>query len=189
MGPEQYLCQPRISTWFVQCTRQGLVSSMFDNGNGKLVQSETMEQFGLNLRLLEYIAAIDSPSGDETELADFLELWAINNLPGRKTVRLGDNLIVHSREKSNVAIFAHIDTTGYTVGYDGKLIEIGSPNGRAGDVLKTVGSPDARHVLLIDGLGEASVENASAVEAYRYPERRLIRQRDSIACRFRRSAR
>lgn len=163
MNPDQYLCQPRITNLFVRSTRQDLALPAFDNGNGKLVQSETMEQLGLNLRLLEDIAAIDSPSGDETELADFVELWATSNLPNRKTVRLGDNVIVHSRGNSNVAIFAHLDTTGYTVGYDANLIEIGSPDGRTGDILRAAGSRDARHVLWIDGDGHPRIENGSAV--------------------------
>jgi putative aminopeptidase FrvX len=49
--------------------------------------------------------------------------------------RIGDNVIV-LRGRPRTAIFAHTDTTGFTLGYGRRLIPIGGPDPRDGDLLR-----------------------------------------------------
>ncbi|MDR3707246.1 MAG: M20/M25/M40 family metallo-hydrolase [Capsulimonadaceae bacterium] len=40
----------------------------------------------------------------------------------------------------SIAVFSHVDTTGFTLGYEGVLIPIGSPAFEAGDAVRSVGT-------------------------------------------------
>lgn len=77
--------------------------------------------------LLKELLAIDSPSGDEGLMADWLEAHAHANWPEAVVERFGDSVIVMRGERPSLALFAHIDTTGFTLGYEKRLISIGGP--------------------------------------------------------------
>ncbi len=75
--------------------------------------------------LLGQLLTIEAPAGDEAPLADFLE--ARLSTAGRFTfTRIGNTLIV-ARGKPRVAVFAHIDSVGFTLGHAKRLLRIGYP--------------------------------------------------------------
>jgi putative aminopeptidase FrvX len=92
--------------------------------------------------LLRRLQAIHGTSGDEGRLADWLATRLARAGRGRagqsaapvRIVRVGDTLVA-AKGIPRVALFAHLDTVGFTVGYERELIEIGSPVPRPGDRL------------------------------------------------------
>ena len=95
-----------------------------------------------SLDLLWELLAQDSPAGDEGPLADWLKGWLSREAPDAAVERLGDSLVVTRGEAPKVAVFAHLDTTGWTLGYDKRLIRIGGPDGKPGDAVRPVRRPD-----------------------------------------------
>jgi putative aminopeptidase FrvX len=96
-----------------------------------------MEEFDL----LRELCAIPGTSGDETAVRDFI----LNYVARRKgdwkhqpEIFSGDgfqdNLILVFGQP-RTAVYAHMDTVGYTVRYDNYLVSIGSPEGSSGDQL------------------------------------------------------
>jgi putative aminopeptidase FrvX len=87
---------------------------------------------------LRALTAIEGTSGDESRiLAAVAERCA--PLPGLRSERIQDNLIVW-RGRPQVALFAHMDTVGFTLGYERELIRIGGPHVDGGEGLRsTVG--------------------------------------------------
>lgn len=96
--------------------------------------------------LLQSLLQIHSPSGDEGNMKDFLleyvsqhqEQWAV-----KPEVIHGpefQDCLILAFGKPQTAVFAHMDTTGFTVRYQDQLIPIGGPEVHDGDVL--VGSDD-----------------------------------------------
>lgn len=100
-----------------------------------------------SLDLLWDLLAQDSPAGDEGLLADWLEEWLSREAPDASVERLGDSLVVTRGAAPKVAVFAHTDTTGWTLGYGKQLIRIGGPQGEPGDSVRPVRRPDAGCVL------------------------------------------
>lgn len=90
---------------------------------------------------------LDAPSGDEGRVADWLEAWLARELPDVRLERLGDSLLATRGDRLSVAVFAHIDTTGWTLGHDKSLLSIGGPEGRPGDAVRPAGMPDAGNTL------------------------------------------
>ncbi len=103
--------------------------------------------FDYSLDLLWELLKQDSPAGDEGPLADWLEEWLACELPDAAVERFGDSLGAARGQKPSAAIFAHLDTTGWTLGYDKRLIPIGGPDGKPGDPIRPVGEPDAGRTL------------------------------------------
>ena len=103
--------------------------------------------FEYSLDLLWDLLAQDSPAGDESSLADWLEDWLKREVSGASVERLGDSLLVTRGGKPKVAVFAHLDTTGWTLGYDKQLIRIGGPDGKPGDRVRPVHRPDTGSTL------------------------------------------
>jgi putative aminopeptidase FrvX len=105
------------------------------------------------MKLLEELVAIRSASGDEGNMRDFLVDYVQTNKANWKvqpTLHFGDGfqdalVLVFGQPKT--AIFAHIDSIGFTVGYDNQLIRIGGP--AIIDGISLVGS---------DSLGEIETE-------------------------------
>ena len=95
-----------------------------------------------DLDLLWRLLATDGPSGDEGALADWLEAYVGREWPDARSERLGDSLLVVRGERPAVAVFAHTDTTGFTLGYDRELIPIGGPEPRDKEPLRPAGAPD-----------------------------------------------
>lgn len=100
-----------------------------------------------SLDLLWDLLAQDSPAGDEEALADWLEEWLAREAPDAAVERLGDSLVVTRSDAPKVAVFAHLDTTGWTLGYGKQLVRIGGPDGKAGDGVRPVRRPDTGCVL------------------------------------------
>lgn len=95
-----------------------------------------------SLDLLWDLLARDSPAGDEAALSDWLEEWLKREVPDAVAERLGDSLVITRGLSPKVAVFAHLDTTGWTLGYDKQLLRIGGPAGRPDDAVRPVRRPD-----------------------------------------------
>lgn len=92
-------------------------------------------------KLLELLS-VPGPSGDEGAVAD----WVANEagrIPGVQITRIGDNVLAvkGSEGAGNTpplnSLFAHLDTTGFTLGYDNKLIPIGGPKPKDKETLRS----------------------------------------------------
>src|SRR5207248_5842721 len=86
------------------------------------------------LERLEYLLQIEGPSGDEGAVADAVER-EIERIPGLRRVRFGD-MVLAVRGEPRVAVMAHLDTVGFTLGYARELIRIGSPQAKHGTPLR-----------------------------------------------------
>lgn len=93
------------------------------------------------MKLLKDLCEVHAPSGDELQMNRFLLKYIKEESKNWKVhpeVYAGDGFqdcIVLSFGKPRTAIFAHIDTTGFTVRYDNQLLPIGSPDAEPGTVL------------------------------------------------------
>lgn len=98
------------------------------------------------MKLLRELTGISSPSGDESRMTEYIRdyIRQDESLNSRCTIidksDLQDNLIVRVGEHPRTALFVHIDTTGFMVGFGNELIPIGSPAAVEGDEL--VGKDD-----------------------------------------------
>lgn len=128
--------------------------------SGSLSRLTTLPGFGYNaltvaqthstvatLDLLWELLKLDSPSGDEGAFADWLMDWTQRELPDVRLERIGDSVIALRGERPAVALFAHTDTTGWTLGYHKRLIRIGGPDGRLSDSIRPAGMPNTGNTL------------------------------------------
>jgi putative aminopeptidase FrvX len=83
-------------------------------------------------------------------------------------MRYGDNVIACRGLKPEVALFAHIDTTGFTLGYESELIPIGSPTVVNGDSLRPSGSPRPIAIAEVKSSGDWNLKGPSAEPGSRY---------------------
>lgn len=85
------------------------------------------------MKLLKEMCAIHAPSGNETAMTDFLLKYIDKHKKNWKVkpkLFSGDgfqNCIVMVFGKPTTAIFAHIDSIGFTVRYGKQLVKIGGP--------------------------------------------------------------
>ena len=117
-------------------------------------------------RLFELIR-LSGVSGDEGPVADWLEAHIAETIPDTTVNRIGDNLIV-LRGTPRTAVFAHTDTTGYTLGYKNTLIPVGGPDAHEGDKLRSG-----------DLTGRVTLAKPDKKAGHRRPALRLHRVRDS----------
>jgi len=96
----------------------------------KLTRAEAARIFD-DLRAL---VAIEGTSGDEGRVVAAVA-DRVASLPGIQSQRLQDNLIVWQGQP-RVALFAHLDTVGFTLGYDRELVRIGGPHVAGGEALR-----------------------------------------------------
>lgn len=75
--------------------------------------------------LILELLSLPGVSGDEAAIAERVAKEA-QSIEGVTIHRIGDN-VVAVRGIPRVAVFAHTDTIGFTLGYDRRLIPIGSP--------------------------------------------------------------
>jgi putative aminopeptidase FrvX len=93
------------------------------------------------MQLLKQLCAIHAPSGNEDAMKSFLLEYIHNNRKRWKTqpqVFEGDgfqNCIVLVFGKPRTAVFAHIDSIGYTARYKNQLVKIGGPAAETGAIL------------------------------------------------------
>lgn len=90
------------------------------------------------MKLLEKLIDVRSPSGSEYVMKDFLLQYVKENASGWKVKPkviegdfLHDNLILVFGQP-RTAIFAHMDTIGFTVRYQDQLVSIGGPDIKTG---------------------------------------------------------
>ncbi len=86
--------------------------------------------------LLWELLARDSPCGDEGDFADWLCASLAQSVPDARTERLGDSVLAVRGERPRVAVFAHIDTHGYTLGYKRDPIPLGGPLPKRGETVR-----------------------------------------------------
>ena len=117
----------------------------------------------MNLSILKKMCNIHAPSGSEHLMTEFLLEYIKNKQKSWKN----QPLILSDKEfqdsiilvfgKPKTAIFAHIDSVGFTVGYASKLIKIGGPKVESG--YKLFGKDSKGEIeceLFIDEDGEIS---------------------------------
>ena len=75
---------------------------------------------------------LETPESNDEQWSDSDDCWC-------RIIRLRDCVIVRKGRAPRVAIFTHIDTTGFTVGYGGALIPIGQPQAVDGDRFRLCG--------------------------------------------------
>ncbi len=102
-----------------------------------------------DLRLLFELLAIPAPSGREAPVADRLESLC-RELPEVAVERIAD-LVFARKGTPRTAMLAHTDTTGFTLGYDGGLIPIGTPEAKAGDALRPVDPAESAATVRLSG--------------------------------------
>jgi putative aminopeptidase FrvX len=87
----------------------------------------------LDFSLLKTMCAIHAPSGNEVAMKDFLLNYIEKekgNWKHQPVIYAGDDFqdcIILVFRKPRTAIFAHIDSIGFTVRYDKQLVKIGGP--------------------------------------------------------------
>lgn len=90
------------------------------------------------MKLLKQLCEIHAPAGSEYKMTDFLLDYINKNKKGWKVqpeIISGEGFqdcIMLVFGKPTTAIFAHMDSVGYTVGYDNNLIKIGGPSAKKG---------------------------------------------------------
>ena len=94
------------------------------------------------MKLLKELCEIHAPSGEEYVIKDFIlnyiqknqEYWKVKPI-----LHYGDgfqdNLIMVFGKHPRTAIFAHLDSIGFTVKYNNEIIRIGSPTTEEGIIL------------------------------------------------------
>jgi putative aminopeptidase FrvX len=93
------------------------------------------------MKLLKQLCEIHAPSGEESSMKDFLLKYIQKAKKDWKTkpqIYHGDDFqdcIVLAFGKPRTAIFAHMDSIGFTVRYFNQLLPIGSPDADAGTKL------------------------------------------------------
>jgi putative aminopeptidase FrvX len=98
---------------------------------------------------LRQLQEIEGVSGDEGRVADYVAA-ILARVSDACVRRIGDNLIV-TRGTPRVALFAHLDTVGFTLGYDDELIRIGSPRVDGGEAIRsTIGGKTWRGTVTRD---------------------------------------
>jgi len=93
------------------------------------------------MELLKTLCHIEAPSGSEQKMTEFVLDYIIanqNNWKVKPQLYYGDGFqdcVVMVFGKPKTAIFAHLDSIGYTVKYNNEVIKIGGPTTKEGIVL------------------------------------------------------
>lgn len=94
------------------------------------------------MKLLKKMCKIHAPSGEEALMTKFLlnyineneKYWKVKPVIHSGT-GFQDNIIMVFGDNPNTAVFAHLDSIGFTVKYNNELVKIGGPVIREGIVL------------------------------------------------------
>jgi len=95
-----------------------------------------------NYSLLQQLCNIHAPSGNESEMTQFILNYVDQNSPNwhqQPKVYAGGNFmdaVILVFGEPELAVFAHIDSVGFTVGYNNQLIRIGGPKLETGFLLR-----------------------------------------------------
>ena len=96
------------------------------------------------MKLLKKLCSIHSPSGEENNISEFIIKYVNSNMQNWKVepkIYSGDGFqdsIILSFGKPKTAIYAHMDSIGFTVKYNNEIIKIGGPVVKSG--IELVGS-------------------------------------------------
>jgi len=91
--------------------------------------------------LLKSLCDVHSPSGEEANMKDFILNYVNSNASSWKVkpqIYYGEDFqdcLILIFGEPNVAAFAHMDTTGFTVRYQDQLIPVGGPEVSGGETL------------------------------------------------------
>ena len=91
--------------------------------------------------LLKELCAIHAPSGSEKAVKDYLKNYIKSqeqNWKVQPTIIEGDDfqdcmMLIFGEPRT--AIYAHMDSVGYSVGYENELLKIGGPKAEEGAIL------------------------------------------------------
>ena len=102
------------------------------------------------MKLLQKLCSIRSPSGNESNIRNFLLDYIDDHISNFKVkpIVITDNIqdcIILKFGKPKTAIFSHIDSIGFTVRYGKKLIKIGGP--KTNDGIELVGKDSKGEIL------------------------------------------
>ena len=102
------------------------------------------------MKLLQKLCSIRSPSGNESNIRNFLLDYIDDHISNFKVkpIVITDNIqdcIILKFGKPKTAIFSHIDSIGFTVRYGKELIKIGGP--KTNDGIKLVGKDSKGEIL------------------------------------------
>jgi putative aminopeptidase FrvX len=123
------------------------------------------------LLLLKTLCSIHAPSGNEEGMTEFLLKYINENKSSWKNqpqLFYGDdfqNCIILVFGKPRTAVYAHIDSIGYTVRYGNRLVRIGSPQTESGYILK--GFSKGKQVefpVVVDGEKNIFIEAKTEIE-------------------------
>ena len=95
----------------------------------------------INTRLLKQLCQVHAPSGEESVMCEFLIAHIKKEMKSWKhkpQLIYGDGFqdcLILKFGKPRTAIFAHMDSVGFTVRYDNQLVTIGSPDAEQGTKL------------------------------------------------------
>jgi putative aminopeptidase FrvX len=95
----------------------------------------------IDTNLLKQLCSVHAPSGEERALRDFLIAYIKKASKGWKTkpqLIFGEEIqdcLILKFGKPRTAIFAHMDSIGFTVRYTNQLVSIGSPDAESGTKL------------------------------------------------------
>ena len=96
------------------------------------------------MKLLKKLCSIHAPSGEENNISEFIIEYVNSNMQNWKVepkIYCGDGFqdsIILSFGKPKTAIYAHMDSIGFTVKYNNEIIKIGGPVVKSG--IELVGS-------------------------------------------------
>ena len=102
------------------------------------------------MKLLKKLCSIHSPSGNESNIRNFLLKYINENIYDFKVKPIVvtediQDCIILKFGKPKTAIFSHIDSIGFTVRYGKELIKIGGP--KTNDGIKLVGKDSKGEIL------------------------------------------
>jgi len=120
------------------------------------------------MKLLQELVEVRGASGDEVAIKDFI-LKHIDSVKSEWDVQpqifegkgFQDSFILVFGDKPTTAIFAHIDTIGFTVGYKNDLIKIGGPRTIDGTLLvgsDSQGEIEAELMVIEEENGNTNVQ-------------------------------
>ena len=102
------------------------------------------------MELLKELCAIHSPSGNEVKMKEFILNYINTNLSTFKSspqIIIGDEIqdcIILKFGNPKVAVFAHMDSIGFSVKYNKELIKIGGP--KLNDNYELIGEDSKGHI-------------------------------------------
>jgi putative aminopeptidase FrvX len=106
------------------------------------------------MQLLKQLCQIHAPSGNEGKMKEFILEYVRKNSGSWKTrpeLIYGEDFqdcLMLVFGKPRTAIFAHMDSIGYTVRYHNKLVPIGGPHSQSGYMLSGADSQGEIHGIL-----------------------------------------